>query len=327
MAAYASGSGKSAVVGVQSAVSGGSYGVWGQTTDGTGAGVSGVNYANSTGTGVIGKGEGVGVYGIGTSASSASGVEGVGFSAPIGSGLPGTPGVFGLGGSEDPDVASDEGGAGGIFAGSDIGGDGIEAYASLGLGGYCFGGVEIDGNLSKSGGSFKIDHPLDPANKYLYHSFVESPDMKNIYDGVATLDANGDAVIQMPDWFGVLNSDFRYQLTCIGGFAPVYIAEELANNQFKIGGGQAGMRISWQITGIRQDAWASAHRIPVEEEKEAKLKGFYIHPELYGAPPEKQIQWARHPQQMKRMKEHQQQMKENLAQPSQSAALPHGSTK
>ena len=106
--------------------------------------------------------------------------------------------------------------------------------------------------------------------------------MKNIYDGVATLNANGEATIEMPEWFGVLNRDFRYQLTCIGGFAPVYIADELANNQFKIGGGRAGMRISWQITGIRQDAWANAHRIPVEQEKEAKLKGFYLHPELYG---------------------------------------------
>ena len=333
--AYVSGSGKSAVVGVQSAVSGGSYGVWGQTKDGTGAGVSGVNYAAADyAVGVIGKGNGMGVYGIGTAAPvnpdtvlGGVGVEGQGFYAPTGSGLGGGDGVVGYGGQEDPNVASDEGGTGGVFFGSNIGGDGIYAVASLGLGGYFFGGVEIDGNLSKSGGSFKIDDPLDPANKYLYHSFVESPDMKNIYDGVATLDGNGEAVIQMPEWFGVLNSDFRYQLTSIGGFAPVYIAEKLTNNQFKIGGGKPGMEVSWQITGIRQDAWENAHRIPVEEEKEAKLKGFYIHPELYGAPPEKQIQWARHPQRMKRMKEHQQQMKENLAQPSQSAALPHGSTK
>ena len=50
------------------------------------------------------------------------------------------------------------------------------------------GKVKITGNLEKAGGSFKIDHPLDPANKYLYHSFVESPDMKNVYDGVVVLD-------------------------------------------------------------------------------------------------------------------------------------------
>jgi hypothetical protein len=55
------------------------------------------------------------------------------------------------------------------------------------------------------------------------------------------------------------------------------------------------------IPGIRQDAWANAHRIPVEE-KEDRLKGFYIHPELYGAPPEQQIEWARHPQTMKKIR-------------------------
>ena len=50
------------------------------------------------------------------------------------------------------------------------------------------GNVDVIGTLSKGGGSFKIDHPLDPANKYLYHSFVESPDMKNMYDGNVTTD-------------------------------------------------------------------------------------------------------------------------------------------
>src|SRR5262245_8440898 len=46
-----------------------------------------------------------------------------------------------------------------------------------GLAGYFAGSVQITGNLAKGGGSFKIDHPLDPENKYLYHSFIESPDM------------------------------------------------------------------------------------------------------------------------------------------------------
>src|SRR5207253_937342 len=98
------------------------------------------------------------------------------------------------------------------------------------------GDLVVSGNLSKGGGSFKIDHPLDPENKYLYHSFVESPDMKNIYDGVAVLDAKGESVVELPDWFEALNRDFRYTLTCIGGFAPVYIAEKVAKNRFKIAG-------------------------------------------------------------------------------------------
>jgi hypothetical protein len=187
------------------------------------------------------------------------------------------------------------------------GGNGITAFPGAGFppgyAGDFEGNVNVTGNLSKGGGSFKIDHPLDPANKYLYHSFAESPDMMNIYNGNVVLDANGEAVVGFPDWFGALNRDFRYQLTCIGGFAPVYIAEEISNNQFKIAGGKSGMKISWQVTGIRQDAWANAHRIQVEVEKPERERGYYIHPELYGAPEEKGIAWARHPDLMKRMKE------------------------
>jgi len=118
--------------------------------------------------------------------------------------------------------------------------------------------------------------------------------MKNIYDGVAILDASGEAVVTMPEWFGALNRDFRYQLTCIGGFAPVYIADEMANNQFKVGGGKPGMKVSWQVTGTRQDAWANAHRIPVEQIKPEDEHGTYLHPELYGAPETSAVGWGRY---------------------------------
>jgi trimeric autotransporter adhesin len=110
----------------------------------------------------------------------------------------------------------------------------------------------------------------------------------------------------MPEYFGVLNRDFRYQLTCIGGFAPVFIAEEISNNQFKIGGGRAGMKVSWQVTGVRQDAWANAHRMPVEQVKNVKERGFYLAPELFGAPKEKRLIWARHGKAMQHVKDLQQ---------------------
>ena len=177
---------------------------------------------------------------------------------------------------------------------------GVWGISSSGVAGQFSGNVNVTGSLSKAGGSFKIDHPLDPANKYLYHSFVESPDMKNIYDGVASLDAQGEALVELPTWFGALNRDFRYQLTCIGGFAPVYIAEEVSENHFKIAGGKPGMKISWMVTGIRQDAWANAHRIPVEEEKPAQERGYYLHPELYGQPPDKSIEWSTNPEVMRK---------------------------
>jgi hypothetical protein len=141
------------------------------------------------------------------------------------------------------------------------------------------GSVAVIGTLSKGGGSFKIDHPLDPENKYLSHSFVESPDMKDIYDGVTRLDANGEATVVLPKWFEALNQDFRYQLTSIGKPSPgIYIAEEIHNHQFKVSGGAAGAKVSWQVTGTRHDAFASAHRIVVEESKPIAERGTLLYP-------------------------------------------------
>jgi hypothetical protein len=151
--------------------------------------------------------------------------------------------------------------------------------------GIFVGNVSISGNLSKSSGSFKIDHPLDPANKYLYHSFVESPDMKNIYDGVVTLGDDGSAVVTLPDYFEALNMDFRYQLTPIGAAMPnLYIAQEVSGNTFTIAGGTAGKKVSWQVTGTRHDAYANAHRIPVEQDKPADERGTYLAPAELGKP-------------------------------------------
>jgi hypothetical protein len=152
------------------------------------------------------------------------------------------------------------------------------------------GNLTVRGNLVKGGGSFKIDDPIDPAGKYLSHSFVESPDMMNIYNGIVTLDAHGAAVVTMPEWFSALNRDFRYTLTAIGSPAPkLFIADELHDNCFRIAGGKKGQRVSWQITGIRQDAYANAHRIPTEEDKPASEQGHYLHPELFGAGAEKAV--------------------------------------
>jgi hypothetical protein len=67
----------------------------------------------------------------------------------------------------------------------------------------------VTGTLTRSGGSFKIDHPLDPENRYLQHSFVESPDMMNIYNGNAELDDQGRATVVLPEYFETLNGDFR----------------------------------------------------------------------------------------------------------------------
>lgn len=114
--------------------------------------------------------------------------------------------------------------------------------------------------------------------------------MKNIYDGVVTLDNRGAATLEMPDWFEALNSDFRYQLTSIGTAGPsLYINEEMHERKFKIAGGLADQKVSWQVTGIRQGAYVKAHRSRVEEDKPEDDKETYLHPELFGQPKEKSV--------------------------------------
>ena len=152
------------------------------------------------------------------------------------------------------------------------------------------GAVSITGTMSATGTkNFRIDHPLDPANKYLYHAAIESSEVLNLYSGNAVLDESGEAVVQLPDWFEVINKDFRYQLTPVG--APgrdIYIAEEVSGGHFKIAGGKPGAKVSWQVSGVRNDAWEKAHPWAVEEDKGAD-RGHYLTPELYGAPETERI--------------------------------------
>jgi hypothetical protein len=156
---------------------------------------------------------------------------------------------------------------------------GVATVGSL----FTSGPLTTSGHLTKGSGAFKIDHPQDPSNKYLYHSFVESPDMMNIYNGTILLDDGGEAWVALPDWFDALNRDFRYQLTAIGAPGPnLYIATEIEHNRFRIAGGEPGMKVSWQVTGVRHDPYAKAHRIPVEEDKPVLERGSYLHPEFYG---------------------------------------------
>jgi hypothetical protein len=162
---------------------------------------------------------------------------------------------------------------------------GIYGFATGGTtnyGGYFNGNVNVTGVLSKGSGTFRIDHPQDPGNKYLVHSFVESPDMMNVYNGNITTDANGEAVVDLPPYFEAENINFKYQLTVIGQFAQAVIWKEVENNQFVIKTDQPNVKVSWQVTGVRNDKFALAHPVIPEEEKKPEEKGKYLHPELYG---------------------------------------------
>ncbi len=145
--------------------------------------------------------------------------------------------------------------------------------------------VSIPGTLTKASGAFRIDHPLDPKNKYLYHSFVESPDMMNIYNGNIVTDENGEATVTLPEYFEALNRDFRYQLTVMGTFAQAIVAEEINGNKFKIRSDRPRVKVSWQVTGVRKDPFAEANRIQVEVEKPAGEKGKLQNPEAYSPKP------------------------------------------
>ncbi len=173
-------------------------------------------------------------------------------------------------------------------------GTGVVGSTNTGLAGKFEGNVQITGSLSKASGTFKIDHPLDPENKYLYHSFVESPDMMNIYNGSVVLDGSGSGLVTMPAYFEALNREFQYQLTCVGGYAQVYVASEISNNQFQIAGGKPGMKVSWLVMGVRRDPYAEKHRVQVEVEKEPEERGFYLHPEERGEPADRVIPSLRH---------------------------------
>ncbi|MEV0711569.1 hypothetical protein [Nocardia aurea] len=140
------------------------------------------------------------------------------------------------------------------------------------------GDVNISGRLSKGGGGFRIDHPLEPEGKYLSHSFVESPEMLNLYSGVVVTDASGEAEIALPDWFEALNRDFTYQLTALGENAHAFVTDEIADNSFRIRADVPGVRVSWLVTGVRRDTWADQHRIAVEEDKPESERGHYLQP-------------------------------------------------
>ena len=249
-------------------------------------GVKGVSYSN-IGVGALGAamsetGDNAGVKGISHS-STGAGVHG---EAVATSGV-----TFGVRG-----VTSSPAGRGVLGYATDPNGVNFGVVGRTdspnGFAGLFIGRVHVAGTLTKAAGAFKIDHPLDPENKTLSHSFVESPEMMNIYNGIVTLGKDGSAEVTLPDWFEALNRDFRYQLTCIGGFAPVYVAQKVKGNRFKIAGGKPGMEVSWQLTGVRKDAYAEAHRVPVEEMKPVAERGSYLHPEAFGKSAEKSAQRA-----------------------------------
>jgi hypothetical protein len=295
------------------------YGVYGQTDASSGAYAGVYGYSSNNLPGV--KGESLyssgGEFSGGTN-ESANATGGDGVTAYGGGGFYGGSGITAYGGQ------GSYSGDGIVTYGAnntDDGGDGIAAYGgngpnmyTTGAGIYAIGGsypggtgyaaslngnVSVSGTLSAGAKNFQIDHPLDPANKFLNHTSVESSEMMDIYTGNVTTDELGLATVTLPSWFQSLNADFRYQLTVIGGrFAQAIVSKEIEKNQFTISTNATNVKVSWQVTAIRQDAYAKAHPLVVEEAKAASQQGLYIHPELFGQPKEKQLAWGRNSRKM-----------------------------
>jgi hypothetical protein len=270
------------------------YGVYGgHFSDDPGGGVSGIS---TTGTGVYGES-----LGGGRGGGAGPGVEGrsdvaVGVRGISGSkdGIDGV--TFGLGHGVSGVHFSTQ--AGGGVSGLSVIGNGVEGFtfatiqqnpdvaavrgqSANGYAGLFVGRVRVTGHLSKSGGGFTVDHPMDPENQYLSHSFVESPEMLNIYSGTVTTGKDGTARVELPSYFEALNRDVRYQLTVIGDFARAVVSEEIENNRFTIRTDAPAVKVCWQVTGVRKDAWAEANRIAAEHRKPETERGRYLHPELF----------------------------------------------
>jgi hypothetical protein len=268
------------VEGIVSSAATGDIGVWGriEATAATGtSGVTGTNFGSSpdgygvlgehtsSGTGVAGRTvTGAGVLGQHSGSGVLPGVKGT-----TSSGTDLAAGVYGE--SQAGTLTSGVHGSSTAFGVLGVGGTaGVLGYSAAGLAGLFAGDVHVTGTLTKGAGAFRIDNPLDPQHKYLQHSFVESPDMKNVYDGVVTTDRRGYATVRLPRYFGALNRDFRYQLTIVGARGwRARVVSEIARNRFTIQSDEPRVKVSWQVTGIRKDAYANAHRIDVEIAKTA----------------------------------------------------------
>jgi hypothetical protein len=279
------------VYGYAAATTGSPYGVHGRTDSPSGRGVFGHAVASSGDSGIGVEGRSDAVSGRGVAGISANGT-GVAGTSTNGIGVSGFStdgyGVHARALRISPPFSSWALLADNPAMGTSVRLGGLWAASVTGT-------VGISGDLYSStlyvssSKNFKIDHPLDPLNRYLLHAAIESPEVLNFYNGNVTTDAGGLAVVRLPDYFEALNIDYRYQLTVVGEFAQAIVSREIENNSFEIRTDRPNVRVSWQVTGVRNDPYIRANPMMVERNKETGERGRYLHPEVYGAPREQGI--------------------------------------
>jgi hypothetical protein len=288
---YGSSTSGNGIFGVTSSSDSAEGGVVGRSSGPAGTGVYGYNTAN----------DGTGVYGYAPNGGSAFGVwaqSSAGYALYASSSAPccqaaarihnfgtavalwatqygGNAAIFGNGPSGVVGEATVNGGVGVV---------GRLAGGISGLAGQFLGNVDITGNILAPGYIMHIDNPADPANQYLNQAAMYSPEMLNTYSGNVTTDAGGFATVQLPGYVEALNTDFRYQLTVVGQFAQAIVSSKIQNGQFVIQTDKPNVEVSWQVTGVRQDAYALANPLAVEQDKLGAEAGLYLFPQGYGAP-------------------------------------------
>jgi len=308
-----SSSGVAGVMGVNNRTNGG-HGVYGQGVNGVvgetnhagGGGLYGINNnstGSGTGCGVIGDGNyGIwgqtsygpsAIFGINTRTNGGHGVWGQGVNGVVGeSSDQNGYGVWGY------NSASSDPGAGVAGVGiTGVAGQSTNTSLSYGLYSYDDGGIannlDVANNFYAGGTkSFRIDNPNSPDEKFLVHFCAESPEVLNIYRGTIILNANGEAVVDMPEYLEQINRNFSYSLTAVGSAAPnIFIKEKISNGKFIIAGGNANQEIDWVVYAERNDKYMQANPEVrnAEPEKTGRYKGKYVHPELYGKAKEDNI--------------------------------------
>jgi hypothetical protein len=123
------------------------------------------------------------------------------------------------------------------------------------------GSVFVNGALSKSSGSFKIDHPLPAKTEThnLVHSFIEGPQADNIYRGKVAL-VDGSATVNIDDVAGMTDGTFAVlnrEVQCFTSNETGWTAVRgsVSGNILTIEAQDASCTdtISWMVIGERQD--------------------------------------------------------------------------
>lgn len=280
------------VYGIASASSGGTFGVHGRVNSTVGTAVFGESAAGTGANfGVYGQNQSTGGYGVVGYAKSLTGGTYGGFFDNLSTGGVGAFGRV---------VATTGTTYGGYFTAASTSARGAMGVATAATG-TTYGlvgatsspsgfGVYSNGVLGGSGTKpFRIDHPLDPENKYLFHYSSEGPEPLNVYSGNIVTDSQGRAWVQLPNYFGEINKNPRYQLTVLSDgndFVQAMVSKKIANNRFQIHTSRPNIEVSWRIEATRNDRFVQAYGAPVEVDKTDSERGTYQRPELYGKPKE-----------------------------------------